>query len=92
MQVGTMRTGMAALIVMLCDVEVISLPALLLMLMYIHNASSDELQHPSKRGSKTLFAIRWFHACGGKSARSGNTEGGGGGEEIRLSCKYRRVR
>lgn len=44
----------SALIVMLCDVEVTELPALLtstllLMLIYIHKASSDELQYTAKR-------------------------------------------
>ena len=30
---------------------------------YINKASSDELQHPAKRGSKTLFAISLCYAC-----------------------------
>ncbi len=89
----------------LCDVEIIELPALLmstlpLMLVYINKASSDELQHPAKRGSKPLFAISAHYVCGGNFACLGRKEvrkvgvdeaHRRGVKRRRLSCKCRCV-
>lgn len=61
------------------------------MLIYINKASSDELLHQAKTGSKPLFVISSCYACGGNLACSGRKGRSGYGTQERSKEEEERL-